>query len=108
MSQSIDMNNVLLVAGREIRQILKMKSFWLTLLILPVAFALGHWWWEPTPGEVELSALRAAEPEKRGLNHPKQLCSPTKKHFGLGVLARTQRMCCRHLPCGRGGPSQRV
>ena len=41
MSQSIDMNNVLLVAGREIRQILKMKSFWLTLLILPVAFALG-------------------------------------------------------------------
>ena len=41
MSPSIDMNNVLLVAGREIRQILKMKSFWLTLLILPVAFALG-------------------------------------------------------------------
>ena len=41
MSPSIDMNNVLLVARREIRQILKMKSFWLTLLILPVAFALG-------------------------------------------------------------------
>ncbi len=35
------MNNVLLVAGREIRQILAMKSFWLTLLILPVALALG-------------------------------------------------------------------
>lgn len=34
-------NNVLLVARREIRQILAMKSFWLTLLILPVALALG-------------------------------------------------------------------
>ena len=34
-------NNVLLVAKREIRQILAMKSFWLTLLILPVALALG-------------------------------------------------------------------
>ena len=35
------MNNILLVAKREIRQILAMKSFWLTLLILPVALALG-------------------------------------------------------------------
>ena len=35
------MTNVLLVARREIRQILAMKSFWLTLLILPVALALG-------------------------------------------------------------------
>lgn len=34
-------NNILLVARREIRQILAMKSFWLTLLILPVALALG-------------------------------------------------------------------
>ena len=34
-------NNVFLVARREIRQILSMKSFWLTLLILPVALALG-------------------------------------------------------------------
>ncbi len=41
MIRSINMPNVLLVAGREIRQILKMKSFWLTLLILPVALALG-------------------------------------------------------------------
>ena len=35
------MNNVLLVARREIRQILAMKSFWLTLLILPLALVLG-------------------------------------------------------------------
>ena len=35
------MNNVLLVATREFKQILAMKSFWLTLLILPVALALG-------------------------------------------------------------------
>ncbi|MDG6079491.1 ABC transporter permease [Erythrobacter litoralis] len=35
------MTNILLVAKREIRQILAMKSFWLTLLILPVALALG-------------------------------------------------------------------
>ncbi|MBX7482277.1 ABC transporter permease [Qipengyuania qiaonensis] len=41
MKPSIDITNVLLVARREIHQILKMKSFWLTLLILPVAFALG-------------------------------------------------------------------
>ncbi len=41
MNRSASMNGILLVAAREIRQILKMKSFWLTLLILPVAFALG-------------------------------------------------------------------
>ncbi|GMM91779.1 ABC transporter permease [Qipengyuania sp. MTN3-11] len=35
------MNNILLVARREFKQILAMKSFWLTLLILPVALALG-------------------------------------------------------------------
>ena len=35
------MNNILLVAKREILQILALKSFWLTLLILPVALALG-------------------------------------------------------------------
>lgn len=33
--------NILLVARREMAQILKMRSFWLTLLILPVALALG-------------------------------------------------------------------
>lgn len=33
--------NVLLVAKREMLQILKLKSFWLTLLILPGALALG-------------------------------------------------------------------
>jgi len=35
------MKNVLIVAGREFRQILGMRSFWLTLLILPAAFAIG-------------------------------------------------------------------
>lgn len=34
-------SGVYLVAKREFLQILKMKSFWLTLLILPVALALG-------------------------------------------------------------------
>ena len=33
--------NIWLVAKREMLQILKLKSFWLTLLILPVALALG-------------------------------------------------------------------
>jgi ABC-type Na+ efflux pump permease subunit len=33
--------NILLVAKREMLQILKMRSFWLTLLILPVALAIG-------------------------------------------------------------------
>ena len=33
--------NILLVARREMLQIFKMRSFWLTLLILPVALALG-------------------------------------------------------------------
>ena len=33
--------NVLLVAKREMLQVLKLKSFWLTLLILPFALALG-------------------------------------------------------------------
>ena len=35
------MNNILLVALREFRQIAMMKSFWLTLLLVPVALALG-------------------------------------------------------------------
>ena len=35
------MNNILLVAKREFRQIAAMKSFWLTLLLVPVALAIG-------------------------------------------------------------------
>ena len=35
------MNNILIVARREVGQILKLKSFWLTLLLLPVAIAVG-------------------------------------------------------------------
>ena len=35
------MKNVLIVAAREFRQIASMRSFWLTLLILPVALSLG-------------------------------------------------------------------
>ena len=35
------MSNVLIVAAREFRQIIAMKSFWLTLLLIPVALALG-------------------------------------------------------------------
>jgi ABC-type Na+ efflux pump permease subunit len=34
-------NNIFLVALREYRQITRMRSFWLTLLILPVAFAIA-------------------------------------------------------------------
>jgi ABC-type Na+ efflux pump permease subunit len=33
--------NILLVAAREYRQITRMRSFWLTLLILPLAFAIA-------------------------------------------------------------------
>lgn len=35
------MKNVLIIALREIRQIASMKSFWLTLLIIPLSMALG-------------------------------------------------------------------
>src|SRR4051812_8963353 len=35
------MTNVLIVAAREFRQITSMRSFWLTLLILPIALSLG-------------------------------------------------------------------
>lgn len=35
------MNNIILVALREYRQITRMRSFWLTLLILPVALAIA-------------------------------------------------------------------
>ena len=34
-------HNILLVAMREFRQITGMRSFWLTLLILPLALAVG-------------------------------------------------------------------
>lgn len=35
------MNQILLIARREYRQITRMRSFWLTLLILPIAFGLA-------------------------------------------------------------------
>ena len=35
------MKNILIIAAREFRQIASMRSFWLTLLILPIALALG-------------------------------------------------------------------
>ena len=35
------MNNILLVAGREFRQIAAMRSFWLTLLIIPLSMVIG-------------------------------------------------------------------
>ena len=35
------MRNILIVAGREFRQIASMRSFWLTLLILPLSFGIG-------------------------------------------------------------------
>ncbi len=34
-------SSIMLVAGREFRQIAAMKSFWLTLLLVPIALALG-------------------------------------------------------------------
>ncbi|QDM41045.1 ABC transporter permease [Altererythrobacter sp. TH136] len=33
--------NILLVAGREFHQVVQLKSFWLTLLLIPAALALG-------------------------------------------------------------------
>ncbi len=35
------MNNILLIARREFRQVAAMKSFWLTLLLIPLALAIG-------------------------------------------------------------------
>ncbi|HVU30809.1 MAG TPA: ABC transporter permease [Sphingomicrobium sp.] len=35
------MNNILLVAAREFRQIASMRSFWLTLLIIPLSMVIG-------------------------------------------------------------------
>lgn len=35
------MNRILLIAAREFRQIAATRSFWLTLMILPLAFAIG-------------------------------------------------------------------
>jgi ABC-type Na+ efflux pump permease subunit len=35
------MRNILIIAAREFRHIALMRSFWLTLLILPIAFAIG-------------------------------------------------------------------
>lgn len=37
----MNLRNILLVAGREFRQVVALKSFWLTLALLPVALALG-------------------------------------------------------------------
>ena len=35
------MNKILLVAAREFRQIAGMRSFWLTLLIIPLSLVIG-------------------------------------------------------------------
>ena len=35
------MKNILIVAAREFRQIASMRSFWLTLLIMPLSFVIG-------------------------------------------------------------------
>ncbi|HWU92834.1 MAG TPA: hypothetical protein VN106_06245, partial [Sphingomicrobium sp.] len=35
------MKNILLIAGREFRQIAGMRSFWLTLVIMPLSIAIG-------------------------------------------------------------------
>jgi len=35
------MNNILIVAAREFRQIASMRSFWLTLLIIPLSMVIG-------------------------------------------------------------------
>src|SRR5690348_17465624 len=35
------MTNILLVAAREFRQIAAMRSFWLTLLIIPLSMVIG-------------------------------------------------------------------
>ena len=37
----MNLTNILLVAGRELRQVVLLKSFWLTLLLVPVGLALG-------------------------------------------------------------------
>jgi ABC-type Na+ efflux pump permease subunit len=34
-------HNILLVAGREFKQVIALKSFWLTLLLIPIALAIG-------------------------------------------------------------------
>ena len=34
-------NNILLVAAREFRQIAGMRSFWLTLVIMPLSIVIG-------------------------------------------------------------------
>lgn len=49
------MNGILLIAAREFRQIAAMRSFWLTLLLLPAALALGP---------VAASYLEDDEPER--------------------------------------------
>lgn len=51
----MNMRNILLVAGREFRQVVALKSFWLTLLLIPVALALG-----PLLGD----RLRDTEPDR--------------------------------------------
>ena len=37
----MSLHNILLVARREFAQVVALKSFWLTLLLIPVALALG-------------------------------------------------------------------
>lgn len=41
MSMTVSWHNILLVARREFAQVIQLKSFWLTLLLIPVALAVG-------------------------------------------------------------------
>ena len=90
------MNNILLVARREIRQILAMKSFWLTLLILPVALALG-----PILGESldDNEPMRIAVVDRSGGAAAAALKA---RFFDYGgdrpVIALAIKWCEDHLP----------
>ncbi|UVI40025.1 ABC transporter permease [Qipengyuania spongiae] len=84
------MNNVLLVATREFKQILAMKSFWLTLLILPVALALG-----PILGETlaDEDATRVAVVDRSGGS----VAAALEARFGFEDDGETLRSLSRYV-----------
>ncbi|MFA6219275.1 MAG: ABC transporter permease [Erythrobacter sp.] len=85
--------NILLVARREFRQVLALKSFWLTLLILPAALALG-----PVLGRYlgDADAVHAVVVDRSGTGVGKALEARFAEEDDRDVLQALSRYVQRH------------
>lgn len=87
---SLNRDNIMLVARREFRQIASMRSFWITLLLIPLALALG-----PVLAQVvdEDEASRVVLIDRSGGSAR----AAVLERFGLDQDRRVMRALSRHV-----------